>query len=773
MSAFEELGVSPELIRAVEELGWTRKPSPSILGGGDIMAAAETGSGKTGAFALPVLQVVQEVRAGLMRTGAPTAGRGAATDPAPAAAVWNAADRDDALAIQPDGLVCQSRSEAAWSGVRASLGADPASGPRYFEVAVCDEGLCRVGWAAPASSLELGTEKGSWGYGGTGRRSHAGAFEPYGRPYGLGDVVGAALDWQARRLSFFLNGKDLGVAYDLPKHLATPLFPAVTLKNAELAANFGAEAWKFPPPPGYQGFLPGGSIGEGLVSWEVASAPAQAGSNAARRPLALILEPTRELAEQTHDNLGLFSKFLPVPGVRTALCLGGTNPKAAERALAEGADIVTGTPGRVMEFVESGKLVLDGIKFFVLDEAGKDLERPCLVPDRLLDTGNQEAIRKLFRRFPKAGAGVARLQVLLFSATLHSEEVRALARELCQDPILVDLRGKNHLPDTVDHLVLEVDPREDRSWLQTSPAVISDGCHTFDATGTDLDTPENWSEAVKRLKPRLLQRCLTALGMEQALIFCRTNHDCDNLEKFFKNLSGGAAAGGGPGNPYSCAVLAGQRSMEERRAALAAFKAGEVRFLVATDVAARGIDIQGLPFVINMTLPERAEDYVHRVGRVGRADALGLAVSLVSALPEKVWYASGKGQRPWLAPSRQNTATNDRPGGQTVWLDEPGLLRDVEERLGAAVPRLPADMALPADIAARLGRGPQAYGGGGADADPAAQEALGRRLAAVQPALAALAKLERDAQASFFDLKRKWAEVEAVRGRMQTVPLGE
>lgn len=129
------------------------------------------------------------------------------------------------------------------------------------------------------------------------------------------------------------------------QHLATPLFPAVTLKNAELAANFGAEAWKFPPPPGYQGFLPGGSIGEGLVSWEVASAPAQAGSNAARRPLALILEPTRELAEQTHDNLGLFSKFLPVPGVRTALCLGGTNPKAAERALAEGADIVTGTPG--------------------------------------------------------------------------------------------------------------------------------------------------------------------------------------------------------------------------------------------------------------------------------------------------------------------------------------------------------------------------------------------------------------------------------------------
>lgn len=268
---------------------------------------------------------------------------------------------------------------------------------------------------------------------------------------------------------------------------------------------------------------------------------------------------------------------------------------------------------------------------------------------------------------------MVRLQVLLFSATLHSEEVKRLAREICQQPVLVDLKGREAVPETVDHLVLEVDPQEDRSWLQSVSGVRTDGCHTFDRVGAGETSQENWSEAVKRLKPRLLQRLVTTLGMEQALIFCRTNLDCDNLERFFKSLLGPTPMDQSVG-PFSCAVLAGGRTMEERRASLAAFKAGEVRFLIATDVAARGIDIQGLPFVVNVTLPDRAEDYIHRVGRVGRADALGLAISLVSTVPEKVWFATGKGARPWDKPTPQNVKTNDE-GGQTIWMDEADLLK--------------------------------------------------------------------------------------------------
>lgn len=106
--------------------------------------------------------------------------------------------------------------------------------------------------------------------------------------------------------------------------------------------------------------------------------------------------------------------------------------------------------------------------------------------------------------------------------------------------------------------------------------------------------------------------------------------------------------------------------MDERRRNLQAFRDGDVRFLICTDVAARGIDIQGLPYVVNMTLPDRDEDYVHRVGRVGRADCMGLAISLVSPVPEKVWFCTQKGYKPWLDPKPQDVRTNEQ-GGHTIW----------------------------------------------------------------------------------------------------------
>ena len=144
--------------------------------------------------------------------------------------------------------------------------------------------------------------------------------------------------------------------------------------------------------------------------------------------------------------------------------------------------------------------------------------------------------------------------------------------------------------------------------------------------------------------------------MSQCLIFCRTNFDCDNVETFLNQCGGGGKFRGkaesGPENPYSCVVLGGSRSMDERRRNLAAFKEGDVRFLICTDVAARGLDVKGLPFVINVTLPDKSEDYVHRIGRVGRADTMGLAISIVAACQERVWYCQKKGHKPWFDPSR-------------------------------------------------------------------------------------------------------------------------
>ena len=153
--------------------------------------------------------------------------------------------------------------------------------------------------------------------------------------------------------------------------------------------------------------------------------------------------------------------------------------------------------------------------------------------------------------------------------------------------------------------------------------------------------------------------------------------------------------------------------MDERRRNLRAFKEGDVRFLICTDVAARGIDVRGLPYVINATLPEKSEDYVHRVGRVGRADAMGLAVSVVSSAPEKVWYCQKKGYKPWFKPSRDDRTAH------SAWIDEAESLRGVEKRLGAPVARLGADFSLPrnsprncAGAGATAGRGCTAARGG-------------------------------------------------------------
>lgn len=189
--------------------------------------------------------------------------------------------------------------------------------------------------------------------------------------------------------------------------------------------------------------------------------------------------------------------------------------------------------------------------------------------------------------------------------------------------------------------------------------------------------------------------------------------------------------------------------MGERRAALDAFKEGTVKYLIATDVAARGIDVSGLPFVINMTLPDKCEDYVHRSGRVGRAENPGLCVSIISNVSEKVWFCRKKGLKPWLNPTKENTSA--KKGGHGVWIQEKLLLRDIEERLGAPIVSLQSDMTLPSSLAGSI------YGKGGTrqtdEADPIAQE-VAARVEASRDSVKRLAELEHEAQMTYFSLQK-------------------
>ncbi|GLI69277.1 hypothetical protein VaNZ11_013853 [Volvox africanus] len=725
------------------------------------MAAAETGSGKTGAFAIPVLQIVHEALRQRMRSGAAASissrgGGGAANTTVDW--VLNIEDRDLNVALSPDGCTAQSRSEKSWGGVRATGGVFASCGGKvYYEVTINDEGLSRVGWSCPTASLELGTDRLGFGFGGTGKKSHQRQYDAYGEPFGQGDVIGCMLDCTAGgSVSFCKNGRQLGEAFKLPPHLQSQvLHPAICLKNAEVTVNFGSKPFAFPPPSGFVALTkaPAAKVAATNGSGGGGTTGHSPSAVAGRKPVCIILEPAKDLAEQTSNCFNDYGKHLNNPALRTGLFVGGIDIAPQIRLLRDGVDIVVGTPGRVLDFVESGKIPSEEVRFYVLDEA-----------DRLI-ADNPDVIIKIYNRLPKAGTGVNRLQVLLFSATLHNPEVKDMAARICVNPILVDLKGKDAVPETVDHVLVRVNPGEDRSWLQSKPEVFTDGCHALDRIGPNsASTPECLSEATKRLKQRLLQRIINAFNMEQCLIFCRTNYDCDNLEKFLNNLGGGGGGGGfrgkmesGKENPYSCVVLAGARSMDERRAALAAFKDGDVRFMICTDVAARGIDIRELPYVINMALPDKSEDYIHRIGRVGRAGTMGLAISLVSEVPEKVWFCTVKGLKPWTAPDSSNTRTTDK-GGHTIWYDEKAFLASIETRLGRPIPSMTEDFSLPLELKERLANAGDKYGqqrGGGVSKE------VTEHMVQISQNVQQLASLEWRVQTSFLRLKQRWQTTES------------
>lgn len=233
------------------------------------------------------------------------------------------------------------------------------------------------------------------------------------------------------------------------------------------------------------------------------------------------------------------------------------------------------------------------------------------------------------------------------------------------------------------------------------------------------------------------------------MIFCRTNADCDNLETFLCNHGGGKKFRGmvesGKEHAYSCCVLAGMRSMQERRSNLEAFKEGSVRFLICTDVAARGIDVKNLPYMINMTLPDEAENYIHRIGRVGRAERMGLAISIVAgeSIKEKVWYHKcanrGKGC--------SNRADASK-GGCTVWYDETDLLQKVEARLRQPIASMSTSYELPPEIAelgATYGEDAKQVGG-----------VANIHLQLLGPTVVELGNMEISAQNIFLSMQQKW-----------------
>ncbi|HEU0277504.1 MAG TPA: DEAD/DEAH box helicase [Rhodanobacteraceae bacterium] len=283
-----------------------------------------------------------------------------------------------------------------------------------------------------------------------------------------------------------------------------------------------------------------------------------AGDARGRRPRALVLTPTRELAMQDHANLRAYGKDLPL---RSTTVFGGVSMHNQVKALQRGVEVLVATPGRLIDHLEHGSVDLGGIEILVLDEA-----------DRMLDMGFLPALRKIVARLP------AKRQTLLFSATFAGP-IRDLATHFLRDPVQVQVSPPNSVVATVTHRVHPVEAGRKRD---------------------------------------LLLHILAEDSRRQTLVFGRTKHGADKLVRFLE------ASG------LRCAAIHGNKSQNQRTRALQGFKDHRITVLVATDIAARGLDIEQLPLVVNYDLPMVAEDYVHRIGRTGRAGAAGLAISLVS-----------------------------------------------------------------------------------------------------------------------------------------------
>jgi ATP-dependent RNA helicase RhlE len=279
----------------------------------------------------------------------------------------------------------------------------------------------------------------------------------------------------------------------------------------------------------------------------------------ARHPVrALVLAPTRELADQVANSIKTYSKHTKL---RATVVFGGIDMKPQTLELKAGVEVLIATPGRLLDHIEAKNTVLNQVEYVVLDEA-----------DRMLDIGFLPDLQRILSYLPK------QRQTLLFSATF-SNEIKRLAESYLQDPILVEVARPNATASTVEQRFYSV-------------------------------TTDDKRAAVLRL---LKERSIT-----QALVFVNSKLGCARLARAFER------------DGLRTNALHGDKSQDERLKALDAFKRGDVDVLVATDVAARGLDIADLPAVFNFDVPFNAEDYVHRIGRTGRAGASGLAITLVS-----------------------------------------------------------------------------------------------------------------------------------------------
>ncbi|XP_053654723.1 putative ATP-dependent RNA helicase Pl10 isoform X7 [Cherax quadricarinatus] len=298
-------------------------------------------------------------------------------------------------------------------------------------------------------------------------------------------------------------------------------------------------------------------------------------------PLALVLAPTRELATQIYDES---RKFSYRARVRPCVVYGGADVVSQMRDLSRGCHLLVATPGRLADMIDRGKIGLDSCKYLVLDEA-----------DRMLDMGFEPQIRRIVEEDNMPPTG--QRQTLMFSATFP-KEIQRLAQDFLDNYIFLAVGRVGSTSENITQKIVWVAEDDKRSFL----------LDILNAAGLDRLSEATKDEKLAMGVPSQKEESLT-------LVFVETKKGADALEEFLYR------------HGYPVTSIHGDRSQREREDALRVFRSGQCPILVATAVAARGLDIPHVKHVINFDLPSDIEEYVHRIGRTGRMGNLGLATS--------------------------------------------------------------------------------------------------------------------------------------------------
>ncbi len=349
--------------------------------------------------------------------------------------------------------------------------------------------------------------------------------------------------------------------------LAEPLLRAVREQGYDIPTPIQAQA--IPAVLKGGDLLAGAQTGTGKTAGFVLPMITllQKGRARARMPRSLVLAPTRELAAQVAENFDTYAKHTKLT---KALLIGGVSFKDQDKLIDRGVDVLIATPGRLLDHFERGKLLLTGVQIMVVDEA-----------DRMLDMGFIPDIERIFQLTPFTR------QTLFFSATM-APEIERITNTFLHTPARVEVARPATATETIDQRLIEFRPsRRDR-------------------------------ETTAKEKRAMLRAAIRAEGeaLKNAIVFCNRKSEVDVVAKSLKS------------HGFDAAPIHGDLDQSQRTRTLDGFRDGTLTLLIASDVAARGLDIPNVSHVINFDAPSHAEDYVHRIGRTGRAGRTGISITL-------------------------------------------------------------------------------------------------------------------------------------------------